>query len=262
MSKLEERVAFIKNYAEKNNCKGVVLGLSGGKDSTTVAMLSKKIFGNNIFAVLMPNGEQPDIKDSLEIAKRLDISYGIVNLKDTFKAFNNAIEEKIVKQYDYDGVIVVKDKNICELTDKSKTNILPRLRMATLYAIAQTIGYLVIGTGNKSESYIGWTTKFGDASSDFNPLGTLTCTEVKEIGAELANEFFDSSHAKEFICKYIEKTPSDGLSGKSDEEAFGFSYLALDKYITTGSSGDLDIDLKIKDLHEKTEHKRVMPTIE
>lgn len=223
-------IDWLKNFKQKNKIKGVVLGLSGGKDSTTVAMLAKKVWGKDVIAVLMPNGEQKDISDSLEIAKTLELDYRIVNIEDIY--------DKIV--------------NLTEPSEKSKTNIPPRIRMTILYAIAQTMGYLVIGTGNLSESFIGWTTKYGDSACDFNPIGNCTCTEVIEIGKELAEVY-------NLPLKFIEKTPADGLTGKSDEENFGFTYKEVDEYIRQRKVGP-NID-KIVDMNTKSHHKRHMPKV-
>lgn len=241
-------ISWLKNYKETTNCKGVVLGLSGGKDSTTVAMLSKLVFGDNVLAVLMPNGTQSDIDDSIAIAEALGIDYRIVNIE---TAFNNLVFniQTTIENISGRNEYVV---NCPTVTPKALTNIPPRLRMATLYAIGQTIGYRVIGTGNASEAYIGWFTKWGDGANDFNPIANLTCSQVVELGKELAPIFGLDE-------KYITKTPSDGLTGKSDEDNFGFTYEQLDKYIMYGTSGDAVVDDKIKRLHEISEHKRSMP---
>lgn len=229
-TKLSKTIEWIKSFKEKNNVKGVVLGLSGGKDSTVVAMLAKEVFGDNVMAVLMPNGEQKDINDSIDIAEKLDIHYEIVNIKNAF-----------------DGVV---NSTSMYISEKSKTNIAPRIRMTTLYAIAQTMGYLVIGTGNASEAYIGWTTKFGDSACDFNPIGNLTCTEVIEIGLLLAEKY-------NLDKKYIVKKPADGLTNCSDEDNFGFTYKELDDYLLKGVEGP-NIE-KIKNMHKWSQHKRSMP---
>lgn len=228
-------INWLNEYKEKTNAKGVVLGVSGGKDSTVVAMLSKLVFGSdNVFGVIMPNGDQKDIDDSLTICKTLDIPYIIVNIKDSYDAILNQIH----------GV---------EVSDKAKTNIPPRLRMTTLYAIAQTLGYRVIGTGNASERYIGWFTKYGDGGCDLNPIAHLTCTEVVKLGKELCKEF---NLSEELIIK----KPADGLTGKSDEENFGFTYKQLDDYIRmVDGSGSKEVDEKIEKLHKYSEHKLNMP---
>lgn len=228
--KLSRIINWMNEFKEKNNVNGVVLGLSGGKDSTVVAMLAKKVFGGNVVAVSMPNGEQKDIADVQAIIKALKLTATTVNIKNTF-----------------DQLIYDTHMNI---TDKAKTNIAPRIRMTVLYGIAQSLGYLVIGTGNKSEAMIGWTTKFGDSACDFNPIGHLTCREVIELGKELAEEFG-------LDVGYIVKKPADGLTSKTDEDNFGFTYDELDDYLMYGIEGP-NIN-KIKNMITWAEHKRRMP---
>ena len=228
--KLDKIIQWMSDFKAKNNVKGVVLGLSGGKDSTVVAMLAKKVFGNDIVAVSMPNGTQSDITDVQTIITSLSLNAVTVNIKNTF-----------------DQLIYDTHMNISE---KAKTNIAPRIRMTVLYAIAQSYGYLVIGTGNKSEAMIGWTTKFGDSACDFNPIGHLTCREVIEIGKELAVEF---GLAESFIVK----KPADGLTSKTDEDNFGFTYAELDDYLLYDIEGPNIV--KIKNMIARAEHKRKMP---
>ena len=165
-------INWLNEYKETTNCKGVVLGISGGKDSTVVAMLSKLVFGDEVFGVIMPNGIQKDIDDAIKVCETLYINYRIVNINDAYKGLLDSIEY-------CPGLASL------EITDKAKTNIPPRLRMTTLYAIAQTLGYRVIGTGNASERYIGWCTKFGDMACDLNPIAHLTCKEVIKLGLQL-----------------------------------------------------------------------------
>lgn len=228
--KLDKIINWMSDFKTKNNVNGVVLGLSGGKDSTVVAMLAKKVFSGNVVAVSMPNGEQSDIADVQAIIKTLKLNATTVNIKNTF-----------------DQLIYDTHMNI---SDKAKTNIAPRIRMTVLYGIAQSLGYLVIGTGNKSEAMIGWTTKFGDSACDFNPIGHLTCREVISIGLELADEFgLDRS--------YIVKKPADGLTSKTDEDNFGFTYDELDNYLIYGIEGP-NIE-KIKNMIIWAAHKRRMP---
>lgn len=228
--KLEQIIQWMSDFKTKNNVKGVVLGLSGGKDSTIVSMLAKKVFGENVLAISMPNGDQKDISDVQDIAKTLGLNIITVNIKNTFEQL---IEDTCV-----------------DITEKAKTNIAPRLRMTILYGIAQSMGYLVVGTGNKSEAMIGWTTKFGDSACDFNPIGHLTCREVIEIGIELASEFG-------LDLRYIDKKPADGLTGKTDEDNLGFTYEELDDYLLYNKEGP-NID-KIKQMIVWAEHKRKMP---
>ena len=124
--------------------------------------------------------------------------------------------------------------------------------MTTLYSIAQTLGYRVIGTGNASEAYIGWTTKWGDSAYDLNPIASLTCTEVMELGCLLSREFgLDERLAI--------KAPSDGLTGKTDEDNFGFTYKELDDYVLYGKEPSEEKLEKIKRMHAFSAHKRKMP---
>lgn len=228
--KLERIVKWMSDFKTKNHVNGVVLGLSGGKDSTVVAMLAKKVFGESVLVVSMPNGEQKDISDVQNIIKTLNLNAVTVNIKNTFEQ-------------------LIKDTCI-DISEKAKTNVAPRLRMTVLYGIAQSLGYLVIGTGNKSEAMIGWTTKFGDSACDFNPIGHLTCREVVEVGIELAEELG-------LDVDYIVKKPADGLTGKTDEDNLGFTYEELDDYLMYNKEGP-NID-KIKNMITWAEHKRKMP---
>lgn len=236
---------WLEEYKERTHCRGVVLGISGGKDSTVVAMLAKKVWGDNVLGVLMPNGSQADLDDSLEIAEMLGINFRVINIGNIYDSLLEMVEDDCAgSEYSCGKVFNV--------TDKSKTNIPPRLRMTVLYAVAQSLGYRVIGTGNASEAYIGWCTKWGDTACDLNPLAHITCTEVIELGKNLAQEFGLSE-------RFAVKAPADGLSGKSDEDNFGFTYAVLDRYILTGECDDEAVAERIKQMHEITEHKRAMP---
>lgn len=230
-------INWLNAYKTQRNCKGVVLGLSGGKDSTVVAMLAKQVWSENVLAVLMPNGTQADIDDSYAIAKTLGLNYRVVNIGAAFEGLTVAIEN-------------AEGSGELALTAKTKTNIPPRLRMTTLYAVAQTLGYHVIGTGNASERFIGWFTKWGDGACDFNPIAHLTCTEVVELGKLLAEE-------AGLDLSFVIKKPADGLTGKTDEENFGFTYGELDALIRDGKEGDNAEN--IKKLYAWSRHKLRMP---
>ena len=218
---------------KKSGCKGVTLGLSGGKDSTVVAMLAVKVWGReNVHGIIMPNHNWDDVEDALTIARDLKIKYFIKPIKETYDA--------LVKDLPKD--------------EKAFTNIAPRIRMTVLYAMAQAYGHRVIGTGNRSERYIGWCTKFGDMGCDMNPIAHLTCGQVVEIGMDLARDYDIM-----LDIKYIQRPPADGLTGKTDEDNFGFTYYQLDAYILNGTSGNKKIDKKIAKLHEAALHKLTMP---
>lgn len=245
-----EIIDWLKNIKTETNCRGVVIGLSGGKDSTTVAMLAKKVWGDNVMALLMPNGFQKDLDDAINIATTLKIQYKIIDIGKIYNAAIDSIE--IIHEMDSNGLDCPIETGIV-LDDKTKTNIPSRIRMTVLYAVAQSLGYRVIGTGNYSEAFLGWCTKWGDTAYDFNPIGYLTCSEVKAIGRVLAKEF-------NLPEEYIDKSPADGLTGKTDEENFGFTYDDLDNYIL-GNVPPVDYNLasRFEELYQNSEHKRTMP---
>lgn len=219
---------------QKNNtgAKGFVLGISGGKDSATVAgLLCKAVGKENVLGVMMPNGNQIDIEDSKAVCTALGIKNITININDAYNG--------LVAQLDY----------ACDLKNpESKINISPRLRMTTLYSLGQEYGYLVCGTGNRSEAHIGYCTKWGDAACDLNPIANLTTDEVIAIG-----DFLGLPH------EITHKAPTDGLSGLTDEEKIGFTYSDLNKYITEGICENETIKRSIDDRHEKSRHKFALP---
>jgi len=231
---IERIVGFIKRFfAERPGFKGAVLGISGGKDSLVCAALCVRALGaNRVLGVLMPNGEQYDISDSWETVQFLQIPSVVVNIGGATRELVNAIGN--------------------DLPPATFQNIPPRLRMTTLYALGQERGLLVCCTGNLSEITIGYTTKWGDAVGDFAPIAHLTKTEVVEIGAALG-----------LPLALVIKTPADGLTGKSDEEGFEFSYAELDDYIrNTLDSVPAAVAEKIEKRIAANRHKRFpIPTV-
>jgi len=213
-------IAWIKNWFENESggAKGIIVGISGGKDSTTVAKLCCEAIGKErVFGVMMPNGVQKDISYSEEIIKLLGISHMTVNMEGAFAGLLGAIPAGWAMGQ-AGAALAVK-------------NVSPRLRMTTLYFIGQCMGYRVAGTGNASEAYVGYFTKWGDGAHDFNVLANLTKTEVVAIADALG------------IPEHLShKTPTDGLSDSTDEQAFGFTYEQLDDYIR-GKTTLLDPDL-------------------
>ncbi|MGG7177782.1 NAD(+) synthase [Clostridium paraputrificum] len=226
----ENIIKWIKEYFNNQpGAKGAVIGISGGKDSTVVSKLLVEALGReNVFGVLMPNGEQKDIEDSIRVVENLKINYKVVNIEQAYKGILAGINE--------------------ELSNQAKVNIPPRLRMTTVYAIAATMDYRVAGTGNKSEGYVGYTTKWGDSAYDFNPIGDLTTEEVVAVGDALGLPY-----------ELVHKAPSDGLTGKTDEDNLGFTYKQVNQVIENGSCGNTDIDKKIKRKYQYNQHKREMP---
>lgn len=236
----DKLIQWLKEW-EKENAHGCnfVLGISGGKDSTVVAALLKECFGAyRVYGVLMPCGIQKDINVSRDVVKTLGI-------KSIELDIGNAVDEVLssILYGIYDNTRQGFDT--LEISNQTKTNLPCRIRMATLYAIAQSINGRVIGTCNLSENYIGYFTRYGDGASDCEPLANLTVQEVKAIGYELGLP-------KEFI----EKTPDDGLPCSiPDEEKLGFSYEVLDKYIRTGEIEDILVKEKIDKMHVKNKFK-------
>lgn len=227
----EERVAFIKSKMEDAHATGLVFGNSGGKDSALVGILCK-MATENVLAVAMPCSSKRNYGEDMDDAKRLaedfDINMEVVDLSETRSNMISAI-----------GM---------DITDAAKANIAPRLRMTALYSIAQTRNSLVVGTGNRSERYMGYFTKWGDGACDINPISDLTATEIFE--------FLRYLNAPEHI---VTKAPSAGLfEGQTDESEMGVTYKAIDEYITTGNTDEASKAV-IDRYHMISEHKRHMP---
>ena len=225
----DQVIRWIRDWFEVNG-KGcnAVIGISGGKDSSVVAALCVEALGRDrVIGVTMPNGVQKDISDSMMLINHLGIRYFNVNIADTYQALMATIKE----QFASDGI---------EVSTQTVTNMPPRLRMTTLYAISQSMNGRVANTCNLSEDWVGYSTRYGDAAGDFAPLGGLTVAEVIAIGKEL-----------DLPTELVEKTPSDGLCGKSDEDNLGFAYAVLDRYIRTGVCDDPKTKAAIDDKHVK-----------
>ncbi len=231
---LEKRCAWIRKVLENAHCSGIIYGNSGGKDSALAGILCKLACDNTV-GVIMPcfskrnYGEDTD--DALAVAKQFDIETRTVDLTETRAA------------------LLVAASDACgNITDAAAKNIAPRLRMTTLYAIGQSEGRLVCGTGNRDEIYVGYFTKYGDGGADFNPIADLTVGEVYE--------FLEYLNAPENIIK---KAPSAGLEeGQTDEGEMGITYADLDRYILEGIAPNDEFKSKVDRMHATTEHKRQM----
>ncbi len=235
----DEIVQWIREYFEKSAPKAsAVIGISGGKDSSVAAALCAEALGKDrVVGVTMPNGKQPDIDDSYTLLKHLGIPHMEVNIQEISDAFKHTLT-------DHPGLIAVSGQR--ELSTASVINYPPRIRMTVLYAVAQTLpqGGLVVNTCNRSEDYVGYSTKYGDAAGDFSPLSDLTVQEVLQIGEEIG-----------LPVQLVKKAPSDGLSGMTDEEKLGFTYAELDHYLDTGECPNRESKKKIDDLHRRNLHK-------
>ena len=240
-------IQWIRDYFSQNGptCSAVV-GISGGKDSTIVAALCKEALGaDRVVGVLMPNGVQSDIDDAKAVVEHLGIPHMTVNIGATYEA----LTQSIVQGEGYD---VVTGRN--DLSRDAAINTPPRLRMTTLYAVGQNLrnGARVANTCNGSEDYVGYSTKFGDSAGDFSPLAQLVVEEVRQIGRLL-----------DIPSYLVDKVPSDGLSGQSDEDKLGFTYAVLDRYIRTGEIEDLATKERIDRLNRINKHKlELMPSFD
>ncbi len=232
----DECVQWIKDFFEQNGkgCNAVV-GISGGKDSSVVAGLCVEALGKErVIGVLMPCGEQHDIDCAYALVNHLGIKHYVVNIQAGVEGLKNAMPKDL------------------EMTKQTLSNLPARIRMATVYAISQSCNGRVANTCNLSEDWVGYSTRYGDAAGDFSPLSRLTVAEVKEIG-----------HCIGLPSELVEKTPIDGLCGKTDEENLGFTYAELDKYIRTGEIEDKAKKERIDDLHKKNLFKlQLMPCFE
>lgn len=241
----EELVEWIRSYFEVNgpSCTAIV-GISGGKDSAVVAALCKEALGaERVLGVLMPNGVQADIEDSREVVRHLGIPYTEVNIQKACEG----LAEALLAAPNFSTITGRTENSVDTLV-----NLPARMRMATLYAMGQNLpnGARVANTCNGSEDYVGYSTKYGDAAGDFSPLAHLLVEEVRQIGDELSLP----SHI-------VHKQPSDGLSGKSDEDKLGFTYAVLDRYILTGICEDEETKKRIDHLHKINLHKlELMPS--
>jgi len=229
-------VKWIKEFFDNNgpDCNAIV-GISGGKDSSVAAALCVEALGKErVIGVLMPQGEQHDIDMAYMLVNHLGIKHYIINVKDAV-----------------DGVM----KNIpaeLNISEQAKQNLPPRIRMSTLYAVSQSCNGRVCNTCNLSEDWVGYSTRYGDSVGDFSPMSNLTVTEVKEIG-----------HLLGLPKELVNKTPIDGLCGKSDEENLGFTYAELDKYIREGIIEDEEKKKLIDKKHVQNLFKlKLMPSFE
>lgn len=218
-------VEWIRDWFERNGpgCNAII-GISGGKDSSIAAALCCEALGSDrVIGVLMPNGQQSDIDMAKLLVDHLGIKHYVINIKGAFDA--------IVEQMELAGIDVARDSII---------NLPPRLRMSTLYAVGQSHNGRVVNTCNLSEDWVGYSTRYGDSVGDFSAMSCFTTAEIRAMGKVLG-----------LPSVLIEKVPTDGLSGMTDEDKLGFTYEVLDRYIRTGEIDDLATKERIDTLHKK-----------
>lgn len=211
-----EIVRWIRDFFENNgrDCNAVV-AISGGKDSSVTAALCVAALGSDrVFGVLLPNGEQVDIDKAKLLIEHLGINHTVINIKSIYDAAMDRIKESLA----------------IEISDQTTINLPPRIRMAVTYAVSQSMNGRVANTGNLSEDWVGYSTRYGDGAGDFSPLARLTVQEVKAVGRVLG-----------LPDELVDKVPIDGLTGLTDEENLGFTYEVLDKYIRTGECEDAEV---------------------
>ena len=229
----KDRVEFITGLIESLGAAGIVYGKSGGKDSALVGILCKLACENTV-GLIMPCGSKRnygmDREDAERIAEQYGISTRLLDLSDTRSEMIRAVGDKT------------------SLGDSAIANIAPRLRMTALYAVAASENRLVAGTGNRSEGYMGYFTKWGDGAYDFNPIADLTVTEIYA--------FLSYLNAPGFI---ISKAPSAGLfDGQTDEGEMGITYNSIDNFLLHGTASERDRAV-IEKYHKSSGHKRKLP---
>lgn len=231
-------VRWIRDFFE-NNGKGcnAIVGISGGKDSSVAAALCVEALGRDrVIGVLMPKGAQHDIDMAYLLVNHLGIRHFEVNIGETVDVLTKSITDSI--------------SGSAEFSTLSKTNLPPRIRMSTLYAVSQSFNGRVANTCNLSEDWVGYSTRYGDSVGDFSPMSGLTVTEVKEIGRVLG-----------LPDVLVDKPPIDGLCGKTDEENLGFTYSELDVYIRTGKISNPETKALIDSKHKANLFKlELMPS--
>ena len=241
MNELGLRISeWIRERVKVAGAKGVVMGMSGGLDSSVTAILCKKAFPDTTLGLILPClSSTEDVEHAKIVAKKFGIETKEIDISNIFKIFLKTLEEG-----DY-------AEDAKSEMDIAVANLKPRIRMICLYYFANKLNYIVVGTGNKSELTIGYFTKYGDGAVDILPLGDLLKTEERKLAEEIA-----------VPKEIIEKVPSAGLwAGQTDESEIGMSYEELDKIILALESGDLsscsqDLVGKVKKMNEASEHKR------
>ena len=224
------RVAWIRGLVESAGVKGIVFGNSGGKDSALVGILCKAACENTV-GIIMPCASKRNYGEDADDGRALAAQYGIET---------RVVDLTEVRERELEAL-----KGVSELNDAAVTNIAPRLRMTTLYTIAAAEGRLVAGTGNRSEIYMGYFTKWGDGASDFNPVADLTATEV-----------FAFLRWLKAPAHIVEKAPSAGLyEGQTDETEMGVTYRAIDTWLQERTATEKDLAV-IERFHSRSEHKR------
>jgi NAD+ synthase len=232
----DKLVSWIKEKTLAAGCKGVVMGMSGGLDSSVVAVLCQRAFPQNMLGVIMPCYNIPqDREHALAVAGKSSIKTEVVTLDPVFDALRKALPG---------------DKAETGARELAEANLKARLRMVTLYYFANQLGYMVAGAGNRSELSVGYFTKYGDGGVDILPLGELVKREVRELAGFLG-----------VPQPIIDKPPSAGLwQGQTDEGEMGLGYEELDQYLVSGEAST-GVRQKIESMIAASAHKRMLPPL-
>ncbi len=227
----EKAISYIREKMSELNGKNVLIGISGGKDSSVVAALCTEALGRDrVFGLLLPKGNQHDLQVAIDLCKYLNIRYDIVDIEPIIQAYNGAFRSVSF---------------IDSIKDQTSLNLPPRIRMSILYGVSQSMdSTFVVNTSNLSEDWVGYATLYGDTTGAFSPLAYMTTEEVINLGIDLG-----------LPEKFVLKKPEDGLTGKTDEDVFGFSYSQLNRYIRTGEIEDEHIKEKIDKMHRNSRFK-------
>ncbi|MEE0435962.1 MAG: NAD(+) synthase [Peptococcaceae bacterium] len=222
-------IRWMQERLQAIGAKNAVVGISGGKDSATVAALCVAAYGReHVYGVLMPDGAQSDIEYAQELCEALEIPHETLNISGMTTAFYNVLSE--CSFFD-------------EVSRQTRLNLPPRVRMTLLYAVAQSLDAVVVNTSNLSEDWVGYATMYGDTAGAFSPLAMLTTDEVIQLGRALG-----------LPERLVVKPPSDGLTGKTDEDVLGFTYETLNTYIRTGEVPE-SLRARIDSLHRGSRFK-------
>lgn len=238
--KVDFLVDWLKEQVVQADVKGLVVGLSGGLDSSVVANLIKKAVPGDSLAIIMPcQSPEDDVLHAEALVEQASIDALTIDLTGTFEILSATIKEELQE----------KEVHHAENDQLADANLKARLRMATLYTVATNHQYLVVGTDNAAEWYTGYFTKYGDGGVDINPLVHLTKSETREMAEYLG-----------VPKEIIEKKPSAGLwEGQTDEDEMGTSYTMIDRYLKGGEVPTEDKKI-IDQLHNRSAHKRKMAT--
>jgi NAD+ synthase len=243
----DQMAAWLRQQVEAANANGIVVGLSGGVDSAVVVRVAQLAMGNAVLGVIMPaHSDARDEQDARLVAERFKLAVFAVDLTAAYDNLAGIIQQALANQLD-GGVAATGPPPRLALA-----NLKPRLRMTTLYAVANRFNYIVAGTGNRSEIAIGYYTKHGDGGVDVLPLGALVKSEVHALAREL-----------DVPRGIVEKTPSAGLwRGQTDEGEMGFTYAELEQFLREGPAAIAPaVASKIESLVRASDHKRRMPPV-